>query len=96
MIQIYCYLSGRQADCRAVSGGLSPFTRLKSVKDYILACFESILQQTNQHPRHGLCIQNRINGHITSEVHFSSGPTGDTAALMFLPGLFHINCKKKE
>lgn len=51
---------------------------------------------TNQHPRHGLCIQNRINGHITSEVHFSSGPTGDTAALMFLPGLFHVNCKKKK
>lgn len=43
VIQIYCYRSGRQADCFAMSRGLSP--PLKTVKDYILACFESILQQ---------------------------------------------------
>lgn len=43
LIQIYCYLSGRQADFFAVSRGLNP--SLKTVKDYILACFESILQQ---------------------------------------------------
>lgn len=48
LIQIYCYLSGRQADCFAVSGGLNP--SLKTVKDYILACFESILQQQTNTP----------------------------------------------
>lgn len=48
MIQIYFYLSGRQTDCLAVSRGLSP--SLKSVEDYILACFESILQQQTNTP----------------------------------------------
>lgn len=48
LIQIYCYLSGRQADFFAVSRGLNP--SLKTVKDYILACFESILQQQTNTP----------------------------------------------
>lgn len=51
MIQIYFYLSGRQTDCLAVSRGLSP--SLKSVEDYILACFESILQQQTNTPDTG-------------------------------------------
>lgn len=89
LIQIYCYLSGRQADFFAVSRGLNP--SLKTVKDYILACFESILQQQTNTP--DTRMQNRINGYIQSEVHSSQQQGIQQSCLFQELCLLKLYCK---